>query len=137
MSVDATDGVVYATGAIVVCYACGIPLYRLQANIYAGEKPSRSAWKYAPVSLAELQALQARADLEPGQRAAIKALSLADQRTHCETIRPLTTGAPLDCPRCHESFVYGRSPSAAALTDRAFVIHLATIPPRGQSRRVA
>jgi hypothetical protein len=132
--------VAYPTGSIVVCYACGKPLYRLQANIYVGEKPSRSAWKYAPITVADLQTLTARMDLDAGIRASIKFMSAEDQRTHCEQIPTLKAGSFLDCPSCTKPFVFARTSSTAEgkaeFTDRAFVIQLATIPPTGKARRL-
>jgi hypothetical protein len=132
--------VAYPSGSIVVCYACGKPLYKLQAAIYVGEKPSRSAWKYAPISMADLQTLIARTDLDPGIRAAIKFMTVEEQRLHCERIPTLKAGDRLDCASCQQSFVFGRTSSnadgAAEVLDRAFVIQLATIPPVGNARRL-
>lgn len=130
--------VAYPAGSVVVCYACGIPLYRLQANIYVGEKPSRSAWKYAPIALADLWELIARTDLDAGIRAAIKVLTIEEQHAHCESIPTLKAGDFLDCPTCTKPFVFVRTSSdadgVAEFTDRAYVIQLATIPPVGQAR---
>jgi hypothetical protein len=127
-----TLDVAYPSGSVVVCYACGKPLYTLQGNIYVGEKPSRSAWKYAPVRLEQMIALSERTDLDPGIRASLKVMSVDDQR--------LKAGDFLDCPACKKSFVYVRtstgSEGAAEFTDRAYVLQLATIPPVGQARRL-
>jgi hypothetical protein len=132
--------VAYPAGSIVVCYACGKPLYKLQAAIYVGEKPSRSAWKYAPIAIEDLRALMERTDLDAGLRAAIKFLSVDDQRTHCEKIQPLKAGDFLDCAACKQPFVFGRTSTnedgAKEFTDRAFVLQLATIPPVGKARRL-
>lgn len=135
--VPSTD-VVYPAGSIVVCYSCGKPLYRLQASICRGEKSSRSAWKYAPVRVEELQALMARTDLDAGIRASIRYLSVDDQRLHCERIPTLTAGDMLDCPACQKPFVFARTSSnqdgVSEFTDRAYVLQLATIPPVGKAR---
>jgi hypothetical protein len=135
-----TLDVAYPSGSVVVCYACGKPLYTLQGNIYVGEKPSRSAWKYAPVRLEQMIALSERTDLDPGIRASLKVMSVDDQRLHCESIKSLKAGDFLDCPACKKSFVYVRtstgSEGAAEFTDRAYVLQLATIPPVGQARRL-
>ncbi len=132
--------VAYPAGSIVVCYACGKPLYVLEGNIYAGEKPSRSAWKYAPIKMEHLQHLMQRTDLDAGLRAAIKFLSVEDQRTHCESIPSLKAGDTLDCASCKQPFVFARtsqnSDGPAEFTDRAYVIQLATIPPVGKARRL-
>lgn len=130
--------VVYPQGSIIVCRACGKPLYRLQQGIFAGEPAARSAWKYAPVSVSDLRILMDRQDLEPGQRALIKAMSIEDQRLHCDCIPTLKPGSFSDCPACGESFVFGKisdNPDGGArLGDKAFTIALAFIPPQGQAR---
>lgn len=131
----------YPKGSIVVCYACGKPLYKLQAAIFVTDKPSRTAWKYAPVSLADLQTIIARTDLDPGLRAAIKFMTPDEQRAHVEKIPTLKAGDALTCSACGGSFVFGRTSETqdgrAEFTDRAFVIQLATIPPVGKARRLS
>jgi len=139
--------VAYPKDAIIVCLNCGKPLYRLQASIYLGEHAGRqSNWKYAPVSVKDIVALMERTDLEPGQRAALKALSLADWQTHCEQIQPLPTDESAgdrysECPACHEPFVFGQirtgEDSTSRFGDKGYVIRLAMIPPVGQARRSA
>jgi hypothetical protein len=137
--VQSTD-VVYPTGSIVVCYSCGKPLYTLQGNIYLGEKPSRSAWKYAPITVDTLRALMDRTDLDAGLRASIKLMSVDEQRMHCEKVPSLKAGDWLDCPACQKPFVFVRTSQnadgAAEFIDRAYVIQLATIPPVGKARRL-
>lgn len=133
--------VLYAKGSIVVCRGCGKPLYRLQASIYANEGLASSAWKYAPVTMNDLIDLLQRSDLEPGQRAAIRAMSLADQRAHCDRIPTLKPGDFTDCPACKESFVYGLiafgdRDGGAKFGDKGYTIGLCVIPPQGQARRV-
>jgi hypothetical protein len=139
-SPNPTVDVAYPAGSVVVCYTCGKPLYTLQGNIYVGEKPSRSAWKYAPIRMEQLQVLAERGDLDAGIRAAIKAMSLDDQRTHCESVLSLKAGDMLDCASCKKPFVFARTSSnadgKAEFTDRAYVIQLATIPPIGKARRL-
>jgi hypothetical protein len=132
--------VAYPKDAIVVCRNCGKPLYRLQQSLYLGEPMARSAWKYVPVTPTDLKALTERSDLEPGQRAAILAMSAEDQRTHCERIPELKAGDFADCPACKESFVFGKvnddADGGARFGDKSFTIALAVIPPQGQARRV-
>lgn len=131
--------VVYPKGSIVVCYHCGKPLYRLQQSIYEGEPAARSAWKYAPVSVADLMTLLDRSDLEPGQRAAIKAMTPEDWQAHCQQIPEIKPGDFADCPACKGQFVYartyGQDDGAKGFGDKGYVIQLAIIPPQGQSRR--
>jgi len=130
--------VLYPKDAIIVCRDCGKPLYRLQASIYADESVPRSTWKYAPVSVADLKTLMERSDLEPGQRAAIKAMSLEDQILHCERIPTLQPNAFAECPACGHDFAFGKihddADGGARFGDKSFTIKLAFIPPQGQSR---
>lgn len=126
----------YPRGSIVVCYHCGKPLYKLQQAIFYGEPLGRSAWKYAPVSMKDLQALADRSDLDPGQRAAIRAMSLEDQRTHCQQIPEMKAGDFLDCSSCQRSFAFVQTNEASAFADKGYQVTLAVIPPKGQSRTV-
>lgn len=130
--------VLYDVGSLVVCRACGLPLYRLIGNIYAGEPMARSAWKYAPVRMTDLQDLLQRADVEPGLRARVKALSVADQRLHCERIPTLAPGSFADCAACQAPFLYaetrGQGDGPSSFADKGYRIQLATIPPAGRAR---
>lgn len=139
--------VAYPKGSIIVCRSCGKPLYKLQASIYLDEHAGRqSNWKYAPVSVSDLRDLMGRSDLEPGQRAAIKAMSPEDQRLHCERIPTIKDDDTLgkasvsDCPACGESFVYGSikadSDGFTRFGDKSYRIALAFIPPHGQAKRM-
>jgi hypothetical protein len=136
--------VLYPRGTIVVCRnpGCGKPLYRLERSIYAGESVPKSTEKYIPVTLADIEALLQRRDLEPGQLAFLKAMSITDLAGHCERIPELKPHAMADCPACGESFAFGRvrdeqDGGAARFGDRGYVIKLAVIPPTGQARRAS
>lgn len=132
--------VLYPKGSIVVCHSCGLPIYKLQASLYLGEPAGKSAWKYAPVEVPDLVALTLRTDLEPGVRAAIKALGMPEMIAHCQRIPRLKAGDYTDCPACQKQFVYaetrGNGDGAASFADKGYAIQLATIPPHGQSRPV-
>lgn len=133
--------VLYPRGSIVVCQACGLPIYKLQANIYIHEPLDKTAWKYAPVSVNDLMALITRTDLEPGVRAAVKALGLPEMVAHCEKIPTIKTGSFADCPACKQQFCYAEIPAGAdgfaMFGDKAFRhVQLATIPPQGQARPI-
>lgn len=133
--------VLYPAGAIVVCRNCGKPLYRLTRSIYLGENAGSKASreKYAPVTMADLQTLIERNDLDPGQRAVIKAMSLDDRRLHCDKVQPIGAGMSDACPACSESFVMARAAETdegrARFNAREYVISLAIIPPQGGARR--
>lgn len=148
-----TQDVAYPAGSIVVCYACGKPIYRLQANIYVGEKPSASAWKYAPIRPEEYLALCQRTDLDPGLTTNLRTkethgadgtvfalMTEADVVEHCAAIPTFKAGDFMDCASCKQPFVFGRTSTngdgAREFLDRAFVIQLATIQPAGKARRL-
>lgn len=132
--------VLYPKGSIVVCHACGLPLYRLQASVYFGEPMARSAWKYAPVSVEDVRAIGDRLDLDPGVRASVRVLTSEQVAAHCARIQSLKPGDYADCPACGKSFVYaesrGNGDGPSSFADRGYVIQLATIPPQGQARPV-
>jgi hypothetical protein len=132
--------VLYERGSLVVCYACGKPLYRLQSSIYAGEPMARTAWKYAPIEPKDILDLMTRNDLDAGQIAALKAQTLDDWRTHCESIPTLKPGSFADCPSCKASFVYTQTrqkdDGPSSFADRGYLILLAVIPPAGRARQV-
>jgi hypothetical protein len=134
----ATD-VLYPRGSIVVCRDCGKPLYRLQQSIFYGEPVARSAWKYAPVTMKDLDELMDRSDLEPGQRAAIKAMSPEARHLHCNRIPTVKAGDFMDCPLCRKQFATGFIPEsrdgASMFNDKGYRVTLAIIPPQGQGRR--
>lgn len=124
-------------GAVIVCQACGVPLYRLVANIWHGEKLGGTGWKFAPVEPCDLQGLVARLDLEPGQRAAVKTLDAAD---HCALIPALRNGEMPPCPSCGAVWVRAktsepRAEGRAEFFDRAYIVDLAWIPPAGMAKR--
>lgn len=133
--------VAYPQGSIVLCRQCNRPIYRLQRSIYIGEPVGKSAWKYAPVSVRDIEGLMARGDLEPGQRAFLRAVPLADWQTHCSAIPTLKAGDFMDCPSCRQQFSYGVAPDsddgASMFADRGYRVVLAIIPPPGQGRRAS
>lgn len=139
--------VAYPKDSIIVCLRCGKPLYRLQASIYLGEHAGKqSNWKYAPVEVKDIVALMERTDIEPGQRAALKALSLADWQAHCDQIPTLPKDESAgerysECPSCKEPFLFGQirndQEGASRFGDKGYIIRLAMIPPQGQARRRA
>jgi hypothetical protein len=133
--------VIYPAGSIVVCYSCGVPLYRLTRSIYAGQPAGNPSEVYAPVRLEDLQTLLQRFDIDAGIKASIKLLTLAEQHTHCESVPwPLTNGMLTTCHKCGGSWTFYRTSAdadgAKQFGDRAGVIQLATIPPEGRARRL-
>lgn len=132
--------VLFPRGSIVVCRACDKPIYKLQQSIYNGEPAGKSAWKYAPVQVKDILELIERNDLEAGQRAMLKTLSLTEWHEHCDRIPEKKAGDFMDCPACGQDFARGLIPDTVdgqhMFPDKGYVIELAIIPPQGQSRRL-
>ena len=132
--------VIYPQGSIVVCRACGKPIYRLERSLYATDRPGRAAWKFAPVTLRDLEDLLQRSDVEAGHRAIVGAMSLDDRRLHCDRIPRLKAGDFADCPACQQSFVFAEAAgddATSRFASKGYVIVLATIPPPGYARRAS
>lgn len=132
--------VLYEKGSIVMCWACGKPIYRLQQSIYAGEPMGKSAWKYAPVEPSDILELMGRADLDAGQVAFFQATSMEDWQAHCDRINTIKPGDFADCPACKKQFLYCQTrpgnDGSKAFEDRGYLLKLATIPPQGHSKLV-
>ena len=132
--------VIYPAGSIVVCWACGMPLYVLTKSLYYGESVGKSVWKYAPVQMRDMVALMDRSDLEPGQRAALRDKTLEDLALHCDKVQRPKAGDLMDCPACKASFAHGwaqeNTEGQSRFADRGYQIGLAIIPPAGQARKV-
>lgn len=126
------ETVVYPRGSIVLCASCGKPLYRLERGIGAGDKAGRAVSAFAPVRSVDLDFLLARPDVEPGLRAAIKALDGAHGRADfLHKIPSLRSGDPALCPICGRAFVFGQTAEKSDTIDRAYVLRLLTVPPKG------
>lgn len=118
----------YAKGSIVLCGACLKPLYRLDRSIFSGDKVSRTASAYRPVTLMDLADLEQRSDV-PSHAALVRSWTPEARKAHVDTIPDLKTGDPALCPVCDRSWVRVRAVEANEVVDRAYVWELVTIPP--------
>jgi hypothetical protein len=126
----------YAKGSIVMCNACGLPLYKLEHGIALGDKGGQSAASFKPLSAADLQTLEDRDDVDAGIRARLKMLTAAERETILQKTAAPKTGTPMLCSVCNGCFVQVLSLEKSEVLDRAYVIELMTIPPQGH-RQVA
>lgn len=117
----------YERGSIVICTSCARPLFRLERGIDVGEKAGRSVSAFVPVTVADLETLRERPDVDAGVRALLRAEP--SLRHYADRIAAPRTGQPALCPFCQQVFVQGRTSEAADTIDRAFVWELVTIPP--------
>jgi hypothetical protein len=136
------QSVLYPAGSLVVCHACGVPLYRLTRNIWEGEKTGGTASRYAPAEVRDVQRLMMQTDLEPGVRAAMRELLLQPAKlAYLERIPELRNGELPDCPACGKVWVRVQTSTGpdgkAEFIDRAYTWTLSVIYPEGQGKRVA
>jgi hypothetical protein len=124
----------YPKGSIVLCNACALPLFRLEAGIAVGDKGGRMASRFKPVALTDLNELAGRVDIDAGVRAAVLAMTAEQRKAHVEKIAEPKTGDPMACPHCHGCFVQVLSTEQDETHDRGYVLELLTIPPFGAGR---
>jgi hypothetical protein len=131
-SVEAARGRLegYPKGSVVLCAACGRPLYRLRRAIEPGASVARSVTAYGPVTPADLEALAELAGLAPPE-----AEVRAARQAYCARIPEVRTGQPACCPFCGLSWVRVWAPTASELVDRAYTWTLVVLPPLGRVGR--
>lgn len=122
----------YPKGSIVICNACACPIYKLEAGITLGQKVGRTADLYKPLTLADLNALAAREDIDAGMRAMLSQWDAARRKQHVDALYDLRAGDPMACPICAKSFVQVLTVEGSETVDRAYTIELVTIPPAGK-----
>jgi hypothetical protein len=124
----------YPKGSIVLCNACGDPLYRLEGGIAVGDKGGRMASRFKPVSLADLAELAGRVDIDAGIRARLASMTPDGLKAHVAKIPEPKAGDAMGCPCCGGCFAQVLSTEKNETNDRAYVIELLTIPPFGAGR---
>lgn len=118
-------------GSIVICNACALPIAILERGIAVGDKAGQMARAIVPLRDRHLVELAARADIDPGIRAWARSLSDDQRKAHCEKLQPFKSGDPMLCPCCHQCFAQVVSVDKHEVLDKAYVIELVTLPPRG------
>lgn len=124
----------YPSGSIVLCNACGDPIFKLEGGIALGDKGGRMAGRFKPVTLADLADLAERRDIDAGVRAKLNTWDLDARKAHLAKLWEPKTGEPMVCPACLGCFVQVLSTEQTETIDRAYVLELVTIPPRGVGR---
>lgn len=122
----------YPKGSTVLCNQCALPIFRLDAGIWLGDKAGRMAERFKPLTLPDVVALAARSDIDAGVRARLKAMGLDGQRRHVAALRDVRAGDPMQCPACGDCFVQVLSVDQSETLDKAYTIELLTIPPSGE-----
>jgi hypothetical protein len=121
----------YPKGSIVVCHSCARPIYRLDAGIAVGDRFGQASESFKPVSLTDLEALQARQDIDAGLRGTLASWTPEQRVAHVQALREVRTGDPMVCPVCRGVFVQVLATEPHEVLDRAYTIEMLTIPPAG------
>lgn len=122
----------YAKGSIVLCNACALPIFKLDHGISLGDKAGKMASAFKPVTLADLETLATREDIDAGVRATVKGWSPSVRLAHVSALREMRTGDPMMCPSCADCFVQVLSVEKTEALDKSYTIELLTIAPEGQ-----
>lgn len=121
----------YPKGSIVLCQSCAKPIFKLDYGITVGDKVGRSVNAFKPLSVADMEVLAARADIDAGVRAGIVAWTPEQRAAHVQALHEMRTGDPMVCPCCHGVFVQVLAVTTHEVLDKAYTIELVTIPPDG------
>jgi hypothetical protein len=121
----------YAKGSIVLCNACAHPVFKLDRGIALGDKTGQMASAFKPLTLADLESLAERVDIDAGLRATVRAMTLEQRVAHLALLREFKTGDPMLCPRCADCFVQVISVDKSEALDRSYTVELLTVPPQG------
>jgi hypothetical protein len=121
----------YPKGSVVLCNACARPMAILEQGIPLGARCGRMVSAIAPLSVAQLVELGDRDDIDAGVRAFVKGLTPEQLTAHAEKGVRFTTGDPMICPYCAQCFVQVLSVEKHETLDKAYVIELVTLPPKG------
>lgn len=124
----------YPKGSIVLCTSCALPLFTLDRGLELGAKGGDAASAFKPVSLADLNALAGRVDVDAGIRARVNAWTIEERRAHVDGIVEPKAGDPMVCPYCHGAWPQVLTTEESETHDRAYTLELLTIPPYGAGR---
>lgn len=126
----------YAKNSIVLCNACGLPIFRLDVAIVLGDGMGKMARAFKPLTVTELQAFGDRIDIEPGVVAKVKSMSLEQRVQHVQKLREVRPGDPALCPVCEQCFVQVVAVEKNEALDKAYTVELLTAQPEGGGKNV-
>lgn len=124
----------YPAQSIVLCNACGLPLFKLEAGIGLGQKMGRAAQLFKPIRQADLLELRDRVDIDAGVRAKIASMTPDEQQAHLACLTEPKAGDPMVCPACGGCFAQVLTVERSETLDRAYVVEFLTIPPFGAGK---
>lgn len=121
----------FPKGSIVICNCCAGPIFKLDQGIALGDKAGRMASAFKPLTLADLETLAAREDIDAGIRATLRSWTPDQRKAHIAKLREVRTGDPMLCPACDKCFVQVLAEEKTEALDKAYTLELLTIPPVG------
>jgi hypothetical protein len=122
----------YAKGSIVVCNACAKPIFKLDVAIALGSGAGRMARAFKPMTLADVDELSGRVDVDAGVRAALSLLTMEQRIAYVGQLHEVRAGDPMLCPICGDCFAQVLSIEKHEAMDKSYTIELLTIPPSGR-----
>jgi hypothetical protein len=124
----------YAKHSIVLCNSCASPLFLLETGISLGDKCGQMADRFKPITIADLNVLAGRDDIDAGVKAMLAGWDQDQRKAHCDKLHEVHTGDPMVCPICTHVFVQVLAVERDEVVDRAYTVELVTIPPFGQQQ---
>lgn len=121
----------YPRGSVVLCNACGLPIFKLDRGISLGDRMGRMADVFKPLALVDLTDLMEREDVDAGVRAQLRSMGPDGRLEHSHKLHEMKTGDPCLCPACDQCFVQVTSVEMNEVLDRSYTVELLTIPPKG------
>lgn len=121
----------FPKGSIVVCTSCAAPIFKLDHGISLGDKAGKMASAFKPITLADLETLAGREDIDAGIRATLRSWTPDQCKAHIASLREVKTGDPMLCPICDKVFVQVLAEEKNEALDRSYTLELLTIPPVG------
>lgn len=122
----------YPKGSIVLCNACSLPIFKLEVGISLGDKSGKLASAFKPISLADIDMLAGRMDIDAGVRGTANAMTALQRVEHIAKLRDVKSGDPMLCPVCNDCFVQVVAVDRHEVLDKSYTVELLTIPPPGQ-----
>lgn len=121
----------YPKGSVVICNACSLPIFRLDIAVDLGAKAGQAAKAFKPLTMADLDILANRDDIDAGLQAMVTSMSHEQRARHVAKLREMHAGDPMLCPACNDCFVQVVAVTKHEVLDKAYTIELLTVPPNG------
>lgn len=124
----------YPKGSIVLCNGCALPIFKLDRGVELGQKAGAAASAFKPLTLADLNELVGRVDIDAGIRARVNAWTPDERKAHVAKLVEPKSGDAMACPCCQGCWPQVLTTEQTETHDRAYTLELLTIPPFGAGR---